>query len=155
MEPVTVATGLVAFLGPVLPYLIKGVEKVTEEISKKIGAAGWDKAKQIWGKLWPKIEARQSAKEAVEDVIANPDDTDAQGALRNQLKKILADDSDLLKDIAALLEAAGQKVEYHAELHGSGAIAQGKGAAAGGEGGIAISGNVGGNVQNMQRRNND
>jgi hypothetical protein len=155
MEPVTVAAGLAAFLTPLLPYLQKGAEKVSEVIAEKLSAVGWEKAKQIWGKLHPKIEARPAAKEAVDDVIAHPDDADMQGALRIQLKKILADDTDLLKDIAALLEAAGQKVEYHAELHGSGAIAQGERATAAGASGVAIGGNVQGNVNVGQHKTED
>ena len=37
-------------------------------------------------------------------------------------------------------------VSYHAELHGSGAIAQGPGAVAAGEGGVAVGGDVRGGV---------
>ena len=60
-------------------------------------------------------------------------------AYRNQswhLRKILEADSSLASEIAKLLEAAGPKTTYTAELHGSGAIAQ-SGSVAAGAGGTA------------------
>ncbi len=45
------------------------------------------------------------------------------------------------------LPEARPAVSYHAEVHGSGAVAQGRGAVAAGEGGAAIGGDVGGDVR--------
>jgi hypothetical protein len=53
-----------------------------------------------------------------------------------EIRKILEADSSLAAEIAKPLEAAGPKTTYQAEVHGSGAIAQGKSVAAG-AGGIA------------------
>jgi hypothetical protein len=58
--------------------------------------------------------------------------------VRLQLRKILEADSSLAEEIAKLLEAAGAKSSFHAELHGSGAIAQGQGNVVAGAGGIAV-----------------
>ncbi|WP_326824255.1 hypothetical protein [Streptosporangium sp. NBC_01756] len=47
---------------------------------------------------------------AVEDVTDTPDDEDSHAALRGQLKRALAADPDLLKDIAEMLRNAGGAV---------------------------------------------
>jgi hypothetical protein len=47
-----------------------------------------------------------------------------------------------VRQLAALMEQAGNK----AELHGDGAIAQGEGAVAAGKGGIAVGGDVRGDI---------
>ncbi|HSS48824.1 MAG TPA: hypothetical protein VLX28_07750 [Thermoanaerobaculia bacterium] len=66
---------------------------------------------------------------------------DSRAALRLQLQKFLEADSSLAAEIAKLLEAAGPKMTYQAEVRGSGAIAQGQSVAAG-AGGIAAGRNV-------------
>ncbi|MEP0874213.1 hypothetical protein NDA01_31460 [Trichocoleus desertorum AS-A10] len=108
MDPAT----LTAFLAPFLPALIKLGGKVLEGAAAKSGeTAGTkltekalDKAKAIWDKLHPKVEAKESAKEAVEDVAKAPDDADSQAALRVQLKKILEADPGLAEAIAKIME---------------------------------------------------
>ncbi len=44
------------------------------------------------------------------------------------------------------LPGAKPLVSYHAEVHGSGVIAQGSGVTAAGDGGVAVGGNVGGDI---------
>lgn len=95
---------VVTFLAPFLPYLTKAGEKAAEEAGKGIGEAAWDKAKALWGKLWPKVEDKPAAQEAVEDVAQAPDNEKAQNALIWQLEKILGEDADLARAIAALVE---------------------------------------------------
>ncbi len=94
---------LTAFLSPILPFLIKGGEEAAKEAGKKFGIDAWEKAKGVWGKLYPKIEAKEAAKEAVEDLAVAPEDQDLQTALRVQLKKILEKDQTLATKIAQLM----------------------------------------------------
>jgi Flp pilus assembly protein TadD len=94
----------------------------------------------------PKVEEKEAAREAAADVAASPDDADARVALRRQLRKILESDGSLAAEVAKLLDEAGAGPRYHAELHGSGAIAQGRGAVAAGQGGVAVGGDVSGSV---------
>lgn len=104
---------LTAFLAPFLPYLLKAGEKAAEEAGKKLGEAAWERARALWSKLRPKVEARPAAQEAVQDLAAAPDDPDAQAALRQQLKKLLAEDPALAEEIARLwgeAQAAGGTV---------------------------------------------
>nr|MBD2215371.1 hypothetical protein [Nostoc linckia FACHB-104] len=61
-----------------------------------------NKAKAIWAKLLPKVEAKEAAKEAAADVAQNPDDEDLQASLRVQIKKILDSDTALAEEIAKI-----------------------------------------------------
>jgi hypothetical protein len=102
MDKATLTRDLLVFLQPFLPYLLKAGEKAVEEAGKKLGADAWEWAKTLWGKLRPKVEAKPSIREAVEDVVAAPDDAGAQAALRQQLRKLLTDDEVLAREIAQL-----------------------------------------------------
>lgn len=102
---------LTAFLTPFLPFLLKlsgkAAEKATEAAAGKFGEASWAKAQAVWDKLRPKVEAKESAKEAALDVANAPEDEDFQVALRVQLKKLLAQDESLANAIAQILQADG------------------------------------------------
>jgi hypothetical protein len=107
MDPFTwTAAAVTTFLVPVLPYLFKTGEKVAEEAGKKIAGNAWDWAKDLWGKLRPKVEAKPAALGAVKEVAQTPDNKDAQAALRVQLTKLLAEDEALAGEVAEWLERA-------------------------------------------------
>ncbi|OUC14741.1 MAG: hypothetical protein B0A82_10440 [Alkalinema sp. CACIAM 70d] len=107
MDPAT----LTAFLTPFLPTLIKlggkalegAVAKSGETAGTKLTESALKKAGAIWEKLFPKLEAKEAAKEAVTDVAKAPTDDDAQAALRLQLKKILESDPSLAEAIAKIM----------------------------------------------------
>ena len=61
MDVTTLAKDLVVFLTPFLPYLLKAGEKAAEEAGKKFGGDAWDRAKGLWAKLRPKVEAKPAA----------------------------------------------------------------------------------------------
>ena len=103
MDLQTLAQQIVSFLTPFLPYLLKVGEKAAEEAGKKLGADAWERAKALWAKLRPKVEGKPAAQEAAADVAANPQDEDAQAALRHQLKKLLAEDESLLADVTPIM----------------------------------------------------
>ena len=94
---------LTALLAPHLPTLMKLGGKAAESAASKIGADTWETVKKIWAKLSPRIEAKESAKEATIDVANNPEDQDLQAALRVQLKKLLEQDKELAEAIAKIL----------------------------------------------------
>jgi len=110
MDITALAQGLVAFLAPFLPYLLKTGKEAGKEAAKKIGEQfsedAWERAKALWGKLRPKVEVKPAAQEAVQDVATAPDDADAQAALRLQLKKLLAEDQALAAEVTQLWEEA-------------------------------------------------
>jgi hypothetical protein len=59
------------------------------EAGKQLGVDAWEKAKSLWGKLRPQVDAKPAAQEAAQDVAETSDNEDAQAALRLQLKKLL------------------------------------------------------------------
>jgi hypothetical protein len=101
-------------LTPYLPYLLPvaaGAGKAAlKRAGDKIGDATWNKAEALWSKLWPGIQERPSALEAARDLAAAPDDSDAQGAFGLQLKKMLAEDSELAKTVQQFLVDSSVRV---------------------------------------------
>lgn len=120
------------------PYLPILATKAAEEIGKKVPEA----VGKIWNAIQKKFDTKAAAKEALEDLLKSPEDSDTQAAFRQQLKKVMAEDESFANDLAKLLEAAGDT--YEASLTGDGALAQGPGAKAVGKGGVMIGGNVSG-----------
>jgi hypothetical protein len=96
--------GLTTFLSPFLPFLIKFGEKSAETVGSKVGEDGWNKAKKIWDKLHPKIEAREDAKSAVKLVSTDTDDEDYRKVFQKQLKKLLDEDKELAAVIAQIMQ---------------------------------------------------
>ena len=101
MDVPALATNVVAYLGPFLPYLFKAGEKAAEEVGKKLGVDVWDRAKTLWGKLRGKREVEKAGQDAAE----MPGDADAQAAFRLQLRKALTQDAALAKEIDRLMES--------------------------------------------------
>lgn len=104
MDPTVLATEITAYLALVLPYLANMSQKAAEEASKKIGLDFLEKAIELVGKLRTKIDGKEAAQEAFNDVMASPEDKDAQAALRLQIKKILSEDEALAHEISDLWE---------------------------------------------------
>jgi hypothetical protein len=140
------ANALTIFLAPLLPYLVKAGEKGAEQLGEKLGAGAWEKVKALWGRLKPKMEAKEAAREAVDDVAANPESSGAKNSLEHQLQKLLSADPALAAEVAKLLAEIKGDTTYQAALQGDGAIAQGEGAVAAGKGGIAVGGDVHGGI---------
>jgi hypothetical protein len=103
MDVSALAMQLVTYLAPFLPYLVKAGDKAVEEAGKLFGASAWERAKSLWAKLTPKIEAKPAAKEAVQDAANAPEDEDAKAAWRLQVKKLLSEDPVLASDLAKVL----------------------------------------------------
>lgn len=81
-------------------------EQAAEEAGQRLGAAAWEHAKALWGRLRPKVESKPALQEAVQDAATDPQDEDAIAALRLQLKKLLAEDPALAEEIARLWSEA-------------------------------------------------
>lgn len=149
MDIALLANDVTTMVLPLMPFLVKAGEKAAEMAGQEIGKEGWDKAKALWQRLWQGREKKEAVAEAMQEVINHPKDEDAVAALRQQIKKVLAEDNSLAREIKELLEEFRRASPHHfqARLEGSGAIAQGEGAIAAGAGGVAIGGNVqGGSV---------
>ncbi|MEH1794004.1 MULTISPECIES: hypothetical protein [unclassified Nostoc] len=111
---------IVKFLAPCLPYLLNVGNKAVEGASQKVGEDVWNKAKAIWGKLYPKVEANADAKKAAEAATKNPGDEDYQAAFRAQLKDILNSDTALAQEIGKILQetkSADSSVSLNAQSY--------------------------------------
>jgi hypothetical protein len=123
-------------LQPYLPIIAaKAAEKVGSELPTAVG--------KLWQSIGEKFNTKATAKEAMDDLLNDPEEDDLQAAFRVQLKKALKEDEVFAGTIQSLLSEAGREItSYHAEVKGGGAIAQGAGAKAVGEGGIMQEGGV-------------
>jgi len=97
MDPISVlASSVVSVLSP---YLIKAGESLAEEAGKIIG----NKIGGLYQFLKERLDNKPSAKEALADLEAKPDDEDAQAALRQQLKKQMNADPSLVDELRKLV----------------------------------------------------
>lgn len=98
------AAQVAAFLAPFLPYLIKGgkiaAQKAFEKAGEKFTEEAWEQAEKLWGKLKPKVETKPAAQEAVEEFVEDPDEEDALPVLRQQFKRVLAEDLSFAQEIS-------------------------------------------------------
>jgi hypothetical protein len=105
-------TPLLGLLVPHLPALLmKAAEDVVGEGAKKaVYEAVPGGVKAIWAKLRPKVEASAIAKASADQVVAQPEDQDAQVMLKLALKKVLEDlaktEPALIGELQTLLKAA-------------------------------------------------
>lgn len=95
---------LTTFLAPFLPFLIKQGEEAAQAAIERFGAAAWKRAQKLWERLRPRVEDKEAAREAADDVAAAPDDELARASFQLQLRKLLGDDPDLAKELAEMLE---------------------------------------------------
>jgi transketolase len=95
---------LTAFLTPFLPFLIKFGEKSAESVASKFGEDSWNKAKKVWDKLQPKVEAKEDAKVAAEQVAAKPDSKARQAVFQEELETLLKENPDLVEAIAQIFQ---------------------------------------------------
>lgn len=89
------ARNLAAFLAPFLPYLLKAGEKAAEELGKGLGGAAWERAKALWARLRPRVEAQPAVRQAVQEVAADPQNAQKQETLAQALARVLQEDESL------------------------------------------------------------
>lgn len=97
-------TALMALLVSSLPFLLKMGEKAAEEAASKLGEDTWYRAKAVWAKLRPQIEANSDAKVAVEQVAAKPDSIARQSLLQEELEILLKENPDLTETLSRILQ---------------------------------------------------
>lgn len=135
------AGSTIQLLQPYLPIIAeKAAEKVGEEVPEAV--------MKLWNLIKARFEPKETTKEALLDLLKDPENKDLQTVLKVQLQKILIADPDFAEQLKQQLESAEKQkgTSYFAELHGSGAIAQGEKAKALGKGSISIEGQVDGDI---------
>ena len=98
---------LTALLSSCLPFLLKLGEAAAESAGSKIGEDVWDKAKRIWDKLYPRLEAKEDAKLAAEQVAAKPESEARRAVLQEELEALFNENPDLAEAIAQIMDEGG------------------------------------------------
>lgn len=94
-----------SFLAPCLPYLLKKVaEPALSGAATKLGQDTWDKAKAIWTKLCPKVEAEAAANIAATKLAEKPDSEVWKAALQEELEALFQKDHALADLISEILK---------------------------------------------------
>ena len=87
-----------------MPILFVAGNKTIEEVGKQVGEAGWEQAKTIWAKLFPKLQKNETALESVQDVTKFHTDEDALASMRLQFRKLFAENEELALEIQQILQ---------------------------------------------------
>jgi formylglycine-generating enzyme required for sulfatase activity len=138
MDLVAIASTATALL---TPYLKKAGEKAAEEVGKKLP----EKVGKMWNAIMARLSGKPAAEEAVKDLVANPEDKDNQASFRKELRKLIESDAFFASILAELLKSAQHEAGDTIIVKGFGPVATKGGVAAGG-GGIAIKGDVHGDI---------
>ena len=125
MDLITLAQHSVDHLAPGLPFLLD----TGHGAAKKVGEAAMGGILELAGRLWASIRSKAESTqpallEAAKDVADAPDDPDARGALRLQLRKLLEAQPALQSEIRDILGSVAIQ-QNTATASGSGAIAVG------------------------------
>lgn len=139
MDPATLAASVASFLAP---FLLKAGQSVAERALEKLP----DGVSQLWEYVSAKFKGRPAAEEAIREILSMPEDTDNREAFVLQLKKLLKDNPAVMDELFSLLKDGQAKISG-GDIGSveSGAAASG-GSVAAGAGGIAIQGDVSGNI---------
>ena len=135
MDPLTLATTAASFL---IPYLAKAGEKAFETVGEK-------SVDSLWRAITSRFKGKATAEEAVKDLVARPADGDNQAVFRKELRKVLEAEPAFAVELERLLISAQHQGGDTVINTGSGAVAA-KGGVAAGVGGMAIKGDVHGNI---------
>ncbi|RJP50852.1 MAG: hypothetical protein C4583_09980 [Anaerolineaceae bacterium] len=95
------------FLAPFLPYLLKGTKIAAKAAIEEMGEDSWEKAKEVWGKLKPKVEKNPSAKNAVEKAARKPDDQRVVGNLEVELEEVFEKNKSLARFVNDSISIGG------------------------------------------------
>ncbi|MFJ5227838.1 hypothetical protein [Streptomyces sp. NPDC088400] len=100
MDALTVANDVVPYVtAAVAAYGTAVVTRTSETAVDATVSLG----QRIAQRLWSREENRDGLEQAIEEVAEDPQDADAQAALRVQVRRILRQDAELATELARLL----------------------------------------------------
>jgi len=146
MEPVSM----------IVMALVAGAVAASKDVATQAVKDGYEGLKTL---VVRKFGGKADVAGALAGVEKNPDSKAREAVLKEELETAQAgQDAEVVgqaEALLALLKEHGLAPSYHAEVHGSGAIAQGPGATAAGAGGVAVGGSVHGGINTSGRRADD
>ncbi|NJN59718.1 MAG: hypothetical protein HC879_20660 [Leptolyngbyaceae cyanobacterium SL_5_9] len=104
---------LTALLSPCLPFLMKpfltklseiAAESAAESAGSAIGTETWETAKKIWDKLHPKLNEKEDARIAAEQLAAKPESEARKLFFQEELEALLRENPDLAEAIAQIMQ---------------------------------------------------
>jgi len=107
------------------PYLLIVATKAAEKIGESIPEG----IEKLWHSIKTKFSKKEATREALDDLIKNPDDPDMQAAFRVQLRKVIEEDQSFRSNVTDLVVNLNLNASIRNE--GSGAIALGTSTALG------------------------
>ncbi|MCP9987825.1 hypothetical protein LUX01_15140 [Streptomyces sudanensis] len=98
-----------AITNDVVPYVTAAVAAYGSAVVTRTADTAVDATvslgQRIVQRLWSREEDREGLERAIDEVAEDPQDDDAQAALRVQVRRILRQDSELAAELARLLPA--------------------------------------------------
>ncbi|URN16355.1 MULTISPECIES: hypothetical protein [Streptomyces] len=98
-----------AITNDVVPYVTAAVAAYGSAVVTRTADTAVDATvslgQRIVQRLWSREEDREGLEQAIDEVAEDPQDDDAQAALRVQVRRILRQDSELAAELARLLPA--------------------------------------------------
>ncbi|MCP9958739.1 hypothetical protein [Streptomyces sudanensis] len=98
-----------AITNDVVPYVTAAIaaygSAVVTRTTDTAADATVSLGQRIVQRLWSREEDREGLEQAIDEVAEDPQDDDAQAALRVQVRRILRQDSELAAELARLLPA--------------------------------------------------
>jgi hypothetical protein len=140
-------------LSLIVAALVGGAAAAAKDVGTQAVKDGYEALKRL---ALARLGGKGPGAAVLEQVERKPGSEAWQSVLREELAESGAsDDGDLLSQARALLDllgSGGPGGSYTANLTGSGAIAQGPGAKAAGEGGVVVEGDVEGGIRTGRTR---
>jgi hypothetical protein len=108
------AVAIKDYVVPYLPFLMEGALK---GIGK---SAGEITVKEIWGKLEPKLNAKNDARQAAIDIVAKPDSEARKAVFQEELETLLIENPDLVQELTQILAESSTGVKIDQSVAGVG-----------------------------------
>jgi hypothetical protein len=93
-----------ALISSCLASLLKLGDQAAEITGSKIGQDAWETAKKIWAKIHPKINEKEDAKTATDQLAAKPDSAARKAVFQEELETLLKENQGLAEAIAKILQ---------------------------------------------------